>query len=110
MLTQKLNKIIEIEKETTSVNEVGTPSESYEWMKNTYADVRVRTGATEYSEHGALPFTRVDFTIRYDSDVNYKCRIRYDNQYYSIDHIESIGRNQWMKIRTLVWESELSNG
>ena len=105
-----LNKQITFEKEVTTKNAVGTPTESYSFLKQSYADVRVLNGGTEYTTESSIPFTRVEFTIRWDSDINYKCRILYDNQYYEINHIETLGRNHWLKIRSVVWENDTSNG
>jgi len=110
MLASQLDRLITIEKEQTTTNEVGTPTEGYCFWKETNANVRVMTGASEYGTEGTLPFTRVEFTIRYDPAINYKCRILFDNQYYEIGHLETIGRKHWLKIRSIVWEGELSNG
>lgn len=110
MTASSLNKRIIIEKETTAKNALGTPTETYSTLKETAANVIVRSGTTEFGSEGALPFTRVEFLIRYDSRVNYKCRILYESQYYSIDHIEMIGRKHLQKIRCIVWEGETSNG
>ena len=72
-----LNRKIIFEKETTSKNAVGTPIETYVEYKNKYANVYVSGGSTEFGENSALPQTNIDFTIRYDSDITYKCRIKY---------------------------------
>jgi len=107
----QLNKFITIEWETTTVNAVGTPTEGYQGMvKEKWAEMRVLTGGSEYGGEGTLPFTRVEFTIRYDEEVNYKCRIKYDHQYYEIGHIEEVGRKHFQRIKCVVWEGELSDG
>ena len=105
-----LKDLITIEKEVTTTNAVGTPTESYEKIKDTRAFVKVVSGSTEYSEYGALPFTKTEFTIRYDKNINYKCRINYNDQYYSIAHIEMLGRKHYLLIRSGVWEGPEENG
>jgi len=110
MLPSLLNKEIIFEKETTSTNAVGTPVETYSFMKQTWAKVYVYNGGSDYDIEGTLPFTRSEFTVRYDKNINYKCRILYEAQYYEIGHIETIGRNHFLKIRTVVWEGETENG
>ena len=110
MVPSELNKVIQIYKETTTINAVGTPTETYQFFKQTYAKMFVRTGGSEYAAEGTLPFTRVEFTIRYDPGVNYKCKIKYNGQYYEISHIEHIGRKHFLKIQSVVWEGELENG
>jgi len=105
MKTSTLNKNIIIEKEGTTKNAVGTPIETYAFLKESYAGVWLRAGATEYTD-GALPYSNVEFIIRYDERVNYKCRILYENQYYKINHIYVVNRKDWMRIQAVVWENE----
>jgi len=105
----QLDKNILIEKETTTTNTVGTPTEGYATLKETKAYFRVLTGNSEYGDEGTLPYTRVEFVMRYDSRINYKCRILYDSQYYEINHLETIDRNAFIKARCVVWEAETAN-
>jgi len=106
MYTSTLDKSITIDKETTSTNTLGTPVETYYFLKETYAGVWLKSGSTDYSTDGALPYSYVEFIIRYDERVNYKCRIQYENQYYRINHIYVVGRKDWMRIQAVVWEDE----
>lgn len=108
MTSSELDKIINIERETTVINAVGTPTEEYSFLKETYANIKVKSGSSEYTDEGTLPFTRVEFVIRYDKRVDYKCRINYKTQYYEIGHIEELGRKQWLKIRCVVWDDALN--
>ena len=109
MLASNLNRIVTIEKEDTIVNAVGTPTEEYVFMKDAWASFKIITGSTDYTEEGSLPYSKAEFLVRYDDAINYKCRLIYDNQYYEIGHIETVGRKDWMKIRCTVWEGELNN-
>lgn len=104
MLSSLLNKSIVIEKETTTTNDVGTPKETYVFLKETWADKVPKSGTTQYNENGQSPFSTDDFIIRYDDRVDYKCRIIYDNSYYKIEHIEKLGRNHWIKLQCIVWD------
>lgn len=110
MLISDLDKQIIVQKEVTTKNAIGTPTESYEFLKETMANIKVSSGDTEYGDQGALPYTRIDFIVRYDERYNYKCRIKYGDQLYEFQHIEHLGRKHWMKIRTIVWEGETQNG
>ena len=101
-----LDTAIIIEKETTSTNDVGTPTETYEFLKETYAATRLMAGNTDYDELGRLPFSAIEFTVRYDSRINYKCRILYEDEYYAIKHVYVPGRKDWMKLVTIVFEDE----
>jgi len=101
-----LNKRITIYKETTSTNSVGTPTETYSFLKKSWAGMRLLTGNTEYSQDGELPFTSVEFTVRYDPLINYKCKITYDSQDYKIKHIHPLGRKDFYRIIAIVWDEE----
>lgn len=104
MITSDFRKLITIEKETSSANRVGTTKETYSFLKQKYADLYVAGGTSQYGQQGTLPFSSDIFVIRYDQDVDYKCRIIYNNNYYKIEHIEEVGRKQFMRIKTVVWE------
>jgi len=106
MNTNLLNKNIIIEKETTSVNEVGTPVETYSFLKESYAGMTLRSGTTQYTGDGALPYNNIEFLLRYDHRITYKCRFKYDDQYYKIKHIHVVGREDWMQIQCIVWEAD----
>ena len=104
MASYILDKRIIIEKETTTKNAVGTPTETYVFHKDTYANVKDLVGNTNYTTEGALPFSVTDFVIRYDDTINYKCRIQYEDQYYLIKHISYEGRKHWIRMKAIVWE------
>ncbi len=106
MFTSQLNKSIIVEKENTTINDVGTPIETYQFLKETYARISLQSGDTSFTEDGALPYTNEEFLLRYDDRINYKCRFQYENQYYMIKHIKVVGRKDWMKIKCIVWEDE----
>ena len=110
MIPSQLKELVEIWVETTTTNAVGTPTEEYAFLKQTFANVYVRSGGSEYAAEGTLPFSRVEFTLRYDPQINYKCKIKHDNQWYEINHLENIGRKHWIKATCVVFEDELSNG
>ena len=104
MFTSVLNKQITIEKEATSTNRVGTPKETYTFFKQAWAQ-KVNKGVnTRYGAEGENPFSTDDFIIRFDEEINYKCRVIYNNNYYKIEGIEFIGRRHWMKLKCIVWE------
>ena len=104
MITSDFRKLITIERESTAKNRVGTQTETYTFLKQKYADLYVAGGTSQYGQEGTLPFSADIFVIRYDADVDYKCRIIYNNNYYKIEHIEEVGRKQFMRIKTVVWE------
>jgi SPP1 family predicted phage head-tail adaptor len=106
MISSAFNRFIIFEKETSSKNAVGTPTEPYTFLKETWANFRLLSGGTQFTQEAGLPYSDVEFTIRYDPDINYACRIVFDNQYYRIQHIFTEGRMDFTKIRCKVWEGE----
>ena len=106
MIASGFNRSIVFEKEDTTTNSVGTPIEGYQFLKESWANVRLLTGATQYTEDAGLPFSDIEFIVRYDEEIDYSCRIYYDNQYYKIKHIHTQGRKDYTQIRATVWENE----
>ena len=104
MLASILNKQVIIEKESTTTNRVGTPKETYVFLKECFAEFVTRAGTTQYDPYGQVPFSSDEVTLRYDKRIDYKCRILYKNDYYKIEHIEEMGRKHWMKLNVIVWE------
>jgi SPP1 family predicted phage head-tail adaptor len=98
-----LNKNIGFEFYDVSTNSLGTPIENWTFLKESYANVRLLNGDTAVGD-GDSAFTTLEFTVRYDEDINYKCRIIYEHQPYAIKHIWTEGRLDWTKIRAKVWE------
>lgn len=108
MLISELNRWITIEKATRSKSAtIGNPKDTYTTLYSTWAGVSY--GAGSFNKDNVGSNVRVDaaFTIRYDSMVNYKCRILYNDQYYDIDHIEIIGRREGMRIKTILFTEEV---
>lgn len=83
-------------------------AETKEWVffKETFADIFVQSKGTEYNEYGSHAFTAVEFVVRYDENIDYDCRIKYNNQVYVINHLEPIDRKQWIKIQSVAWKDE----
>lgn len=106
MNANNLNKRIIFRKEVVTTGSIGTPEETPEFLKHSYANVRVLGGGTQYSEDGELPFNNIEFTVRYDEDINYDCLIEYEEQFYKIKYIDKNKRSGWIKINTIVWEDE----
>jgi len=104
MLASLLNKQIVIEKETTTVNRTGTPEKSYVFLKETWAQKLDNIASTRYEQEGQLAFSLEYFIIRFDEEINYKCRVIYNNNYYKIEGIDFIERRHWMKLKCIVWE------
>ena len=80
MIAHLLNKWIKIEIETTAKNAIGSPKETYTELKSTWGGVQFTGGRSVQDSNGENVITDAIFTIRFDSRINYKCRIYYQNQ------------------------------
>lgn len=106
MFAGKMDKYIKFEVETTSLNDVGTPDESYSLLRYVYASVSYGRSGTNFDE-AAHPFTHTEFTTRYMSDLNsYKNKINWEDEDYKILHIQIINRNEGLRFKCILWDSE----
>jgi SPP1 family predicted phage head-tail adaptor len=94
---------VEIHKYSESENEGGTPIEKPVLYKKAYSGVRVMSGGTQNDGLGNLPYSNVEFILRYDKNIDYKCQVKYNNVFYKINHIELLDRNSFMKLQTVVY-------
>jgi hypothetical protein len=103
MDSNNLKTYIEIYKYDNADNSGGTPIEQFLLYRKKYAWMKVRGGATNHDQLGNLPYTNIEWTIRYDSNIDYKCQIKYNDVFYKIEHIEIIDRKAWMRIQSVVY-------
>jgi len=103
MITSTLNKFITIEKGTMGKDAVGAPSSSYVVVSNVWANMFIRSVDTRFTTEGSLPISTTEWTIRYRDDVDIKCRIIYDGDYYKILSVEKVGRKEALKITTMLF-------
>lgn len=87
---------VEIWKYNYADNAGGTPIETFKLYRKVYARMQVLSGDTAELDLGKLPYTNVKFTVRYDSTIDYRVQLRYNNMWYEINHIEIIDRMAWM--------------
>jgi len=106
MHTYRLNRRIVIEKETSAKNALGTPVETFTELKETWATVTYQGGGMRYETEGEIAASDAEFTVRYDSDIDYNCRVKYEDEYYKITHIETIGRKEGLRLRTIRFETD----
>jgi len=105
-MAKNLKYRMSLEKFTNTAEEGYAEDKQWCFLKETWADMYVRSGGSQYAEDGQQAFTRVEFLFRYDEDITYECRIIYENQYYYINHIEPVDRKHWMKIISVNWEDK----
>ena len=85
---------IQVERSTTSNNEVGGPIQTWELFITLYAKVKPNSGDIKYTLEGQVFNYRTDFIIRYSQaakEINNNFRINYDGNYYKIIQTQEIG-------------------
>lgn len=89
----------------TSTNINGEAVESWATLDTVWATVKFPVSsiaANEGTEAGReTATTQVEFTIRYRTDVTESMRVYYQTQYYDIQRINQIGRNEMLKLVTV---------
>jgi len=103
MITSLLNRLITIEKSTMGKDAVGAPTSVYEEVSTVWSSMFIRSVDTRYTTEGALPVSTTEWTIRYRNDVDIKCRINYEGNYYKILSVEKVGRKEALKINTILF-------
>jgi len=98
LVTSSLNYLITIEKETTTKNAVGTPIKQWGALCTCYANVYSKSDSLLSLSEGQLSNTSIIFTIRYRSDIDYSCRILFENIYYKIIGLNLIRRKVGLKL------------
>lgn len=105
MISARFDRQVVIEKNQKNINSVGTTTFEWNFLKEKFAGVDYRGGGMISSTfYGERVSTNCTFTIRYDEDVDYSCRIIYNNSIYQIEHIEIVGRKEAMVINTKMME------
>jgi head-tail adaptor len=100
MLSAQLNKVITIEKGTSGVTSLSSPTLKYDEYMVTYANVYVRSNSVRFNEREEIIFN-TEFTIRYNplsKEINNKYRVKYNNQYYSIIEVIETEPRQTIKL------------
>jgi head-tail adaptor len=100
MLSAKFDRNIEIYKVQNRINVIGSQISDYVFLKFKKAGVTYMGGNTNKDSLGQRSVSATNFTIRYDKEVDYNCRIKYNDSFYSIEHIEIVGRNEAQVIKT----------
>lgn len=99
MLAGLLDKSIEFEIKTETKGSFGSRTPDWVFYKRFKASVTINV-ANSYSENtGEIVNYVTTFIIRYDKNINYKHRIKYNDNYYKIRAITELGRKEGLVIK-----------
>ena len=103
MITNKLNIIITFEKKTSGQDEYGHMQDGWTYLKDKFASKLKNSPRNNYESEGRQVTYTTTFYIRYDSDIDYNCRIKYNGSYYYIETIGEEGRKEALRLVTKRW-------
>ena len=97
----QLDRRITIQSFTTTTDDFGEVVKSFTTLANVWAKVEEKRGSEGEEGSQLVATKRVEFFIRYRSDINEKMRIRYNNKTYKIEAIlNADDRKAFQKIVT----------
>lgn len=83
----QLDRRITIQSFTTTTDDFGEVTKSFTTLANVWAKVEEKRGNEGEEGNQIVATKRVEFFIRYRSDINEQMRIQYNNETYKIESI-----------------------
>tara|TARA_R100001440_G_C2502042_1_gene116676 strand:+ start:623 stop:946 length:324 start_codon:yes stop_codon:yes gene_type:complete len=102
----RLDKRIAIQTRRIAVDAWNHSTYSWELRANTWATVKFHSGREVQEGDQRVGIDRVSFTIRHRTDVVLTDRVEYDGEYYDIQSIEPIGRDEAIRLITTKRDNE----
>ena len=97
----QLDRRITIQSFTTTTDDFGEVVKSFTTLANVWAKVEEKRGHEGEDGNQLVATKRVEFLIRYRSDINEQMRITYNNETYKIEAIlNADSRKAFQKIVT----------
>jgi len=97
----QLDRRITIQSFTTTTDDFGEVVKSFTTLANVWAKVEEKRGNEGEDGNQLVATKRVEFLIRYRSDINEQMRITYNNETYKIEAIlNADSRKAFQKIVT----------
>lgn len=97
----QLDRRITIQSFTTTTDDFGEVVKSFTTLANVWAKVEDKRGNEGEDGNQLVATKRVEFLIRYRSDINEQMRIQYNNETYKIEAIlNADSRKAFQKIVT----------
>lgn len=92
MRAGSLDSVILIQRPVTTIDEYGTPAESWELVAKMRAAVLQYSLEDREGQRGSTSETEITFRTRYLAVVNLDHRVQYDGDSYTIKSIRELGR------------------
>lgn len=96
-----LDRYVAIQSASESTNAYGERVGSFSTLASVWARIIDNPGNEKLEANQEQSINKVDFIIRYRSDVDETMQISYDSKTYKIQNIREIGRNNHLIVKTL---------
>lgn len=100
MRAGSLDRSITIQRATTSVDDYGTPVETWTDLVTVRAQI-IQQSTTEFIQGGARDDTVKIFRSRWIEDITTADRVLHDGELFNIKELKPIGRAKGLDIRTV---------
>ncbi|GGG62778.1 hypothetical protein GCM10011415_06440 [Salipiger pallidus] len=99
MRAGRMVHVIEVQQATTTINDAGTPVDSWEKLFTLRAELVEQSTEEFLRGAGDTQVTALAFRTRYLAGVTTKHRVSFDGEAYDIEEITSIGRRRGLELR-----------
>lgn len=94
----RYDRQITIQQATVAQDTFGEPDETWATLAVVWAQVIPKTGREYFKADQRISEADTIFRIRYRSDITSKMRISYNNQFYNINGMAELGRQEALEI------------
>lgn len=92
MQAGKLDRVIEIQRPTTTLDQYGTPTQGWSKVATMRAQLLAFSTDNREGQRGSTTDTTITFRMRWLDGVTLEDRVLYDEQAFKIIQIKEIGR------------------
>jgi len=106
MKSELLDKRIIIESETESRNDYGNQIKTWSTFATVWAGIKLNIGKESFQASERVKERIVDFKIRWREDITTEMRIQYKSNYYQIEDVVELGREDGLIVRgSRLWQT-----
>lgn len=99
MRAGKLAHVIEIQRASATVNDAGTPTQTWAKVATLRAELVEQTAEEFLRNAGDTTDTTLIFRTRYVAGILNTDRVSFDGEAYGIERVVTLGRNRGLELR-----------
>lgn len=106
MRSEKLDKRVVIEQLDVTIDDYGQRKRVWTVLTSCWASIKLNIGNEMVSSKSTVTDRVIDVKIRYRTDLNYNMRLIYNSEYYNIDDLIELGREEGIMIKaSRLWQT-----